>query len=80
VNVTYLDNVRPAQFVCSLSELYREDLSQRFAGYLARIGLPELVSPAPLVIAGRGAPIRPLSWPTELQANLSLTLSSRNAI
>ena len=27
--------------VCSLSELYREKLSQRYAYFLSRIGLPE---------------------------------------
>ena len=47
VSVAYLEKIRPKSFVCRLSELYREDLSQRFAAYLARIGLPELVAPAP---------------------------------
>jgi hypothetical protein len=42
VSITYLDKMRPKNFVCRLSELYREDLSQRFAAYLARIGLPDL--------------------------------------
>jgi hypothetical protein len=43
VSVTYLEKIRPRNFVCRLSELYREDLSQRFAAYLARIGLPEIL-------------------------------------
>jgi hypothetical protein len=42
VSVTYLLKVRSKNFVCRLSELFREDLSQRFAGYLARIGLPDI--------------------------------------
>ena len=37
-----LDKMRRKNFVCRLSELFREDLSQRFSGYLARIGLPTL--------------------------------------
>lgn len=31
VNVTYLRKMRPKNYVCQLSGLYREDLSQRFA-------------------------------------------------
>ena len=42
VNVSYLERARSKQFICRLSELFREDLSQRFAAYLSRIGLPEL--------------------------------------
>jgi len=45
VSVVYLSKIRPKNFVCRLSELYREDLSQRFAAYLARIGLPEILPP-----------------------------------
>lgn len=41
-NVDYLERIRSRNFLCQLSPLYREDLSQRFASYLARIGLPEL--------------------------------------
>jgi hypothetical protein len=40
VNGQYLRGLRAGQFVCRLAPLYREDLSQRFAAYLARIGLP----------------------------------------
>jgi len=32
--------IHASQFVCTISELFREDLSQRFAAYLARIGYP----------------------------------------
>ena len=39
-NVKYLKQNRRAMFVCRLAELYREDLSQRYAAYLSRIGLP----------------------------------------
>jgi hypothetical protein len=47
VHIDYLSRIRSKSFVCRLSELYREDLSQHFAGYLARIGLPDLHPPAP---------------------------------
>jgi hypothetical protein len=40
-NVNYLKRVKKTNFVCSVSDLFREDISQRFASYLARIGLPE---------------------------------------
>jgi hypothetical protein len=42
VNLAYLQELRQKHFVCRLSELYREDLSQRFAAYLSRIGLPSI--------------------------------------
>ncbi len=41
VNVAFLRSVKSKNYVCTLSPLFREDLSQRFASYLARIGLPE---------------------------------------
>lgn len=44
LNVTYLLEHKEKNFVCSISELYREQLSQRFSNYLARIGLPDLNS------------------------------------
>ena len=40
-HLSYLESLRRKQFVCRISDLFREDLSQRFAAYLARIGLPE---------------------------------------
>ena len=40
ININHLLSCRKEHFVCRLSELYREDLSQRFAGFLSRIGLP----------------------------------------
>lgn len=40
VHVSYLESIRKTNFVCRLSDLFREDVSQRFAAYLARIGLP----------------------------------------
>lgn len=42
LSVGYLEKRRTTKFVCRLSELFRENLSQRFAAYLARIGLPEI--------------------------------------
>jgi len=40
VNIQYLRKKR-RDFICSVSPLYREDISHRFAGFLSRIGLPE---------------------------------------
>lgn len=40
VNVEYLRRLKYSNFICKVSELYREDISMRFANYLARIGLP----------------------------------------
>ena len=40
VHVSYLEKIRRTNFVCRLSDLFREDVSQRFAAYLGRIGLP----------------------------------------
>jgi len=40
VSASYLTCVRERLLVCSLAELYREDVVQRFAAYLSRIGLP----------------------------------------
>lgn len=40
LNIEYLYNIREENFVCKISELYREDMSQRFASFLSRIGLP----------------------------------------
>ncbi|MCC6502191.1 MAG: hypothetical protein IT362_03515 [Deltaproteobacteria bacterium] len=41
VNIEYLKKIRRTNYICTLSELYRERTSQRFANYLARIGLPD---------------------------------------
>lgn len=40
LNIEYLYRIRKQNYVCKISELYREDISQRFAGFLSRIGLP----------------------------------------
>ena len=40
VELPYLKKQKSKQFVCRLSELYREDVSLRFSNYLSRIGLP----------------------------------------
>jgi len=40
VNVQYLKKSKPQNFVCKVSELFREDISLRFANFLSRIGLP----------------------------------------
>lgn len=39
--VQYLTSLRPTAYVCSVAPLFREDIAQRFAAYLARVGLPE---------------------------------------
>ncbi len=40
VNVATLKKMKKEHFVRNVVELYREDISQRFASYLSRIGLP----------------------------------------
>lgn len=40
VSVMYLNQEKNEKFVCSVKELYREDISHRFAAFLSRIGLP----------------------------------------
>lgn len=42
VNANYLTKMKLENYVCTLSELYREDVSQRFASFLSRIGLPDI--------------------------------------
>ena len=44
--ITYLTGHKTTAFVCSVAPLFREDIAQRFASYLARVGLPELGAPA----------------------------------
>ncbi|KPK51726.1 MAG: hypothetical protein AMS22_10410 [Thiotrichales bacterium SG8_50] len=41
VNAVYLKRLKARHFVCRLSSLYREDVAQRFASFLARIALPD---------------------------------------
>jgi hypothetical protein len=43
VNLQYLSNIKNKNRVCKIAELYREEISQRFAYYLSRIGLPNLL-------------------------------------
>jgi hypothetical protein len=45
VNLRYLESLLDGQFVCRIADLFREDLSQRFAAYLSRIGLPDVPQP-----------------------------------
>lgn len=40
VNVEYIKRHKKNNFVCQLSDLYREDVSHRFSSFLSRIGLP----------------------------------------
>ena len=42
VNVQHIQEMKQTSFVCSVSALFREDISQRFTSFLARIGLPEI--------------------------------------
>jgi len=42
VNVEYLKKRKSNHFICKVAEIYREDISQRFASFLSRIGLPEI--------------------------------------
>jgi hypothetical protein len=41
-NLAYLEQHKTKNFICSISILYRELLSQRFSNFLSRIGLPSL--------------------------------------
>lgn len=38
--MSYLTSIKEENFVCKIAELYREDISHRFAAFLSRIGLP----------------------------------------
>ena len=40
INVKYLQKIRKTNYICSISPLYREQISHRFAYFLSRIGLP----------------------------------------
>ncbi len=40
VNSKYIKKIKSKQFVCSIPPLHREEISQRFAYFLSRIGLP----------------------------------------
>jgi hypothetical protein len=40
VNIDYLMKNKETKFICKIAELYREHVSQRFAFFLSRIGLP----------------------------------------
>lgn len=42
VNHNVLFENKKQNFVCKISELYRENISQRFASFLSRIGLPNI--------------------------------------
>jgi len=44
--LSHLMEIRPTAYVCSVAPLFREDIAQRFASYLARVGLPDVVVPA----------------------------------
>ncbi len=40
VNLPYLKKEKKHDFICRIPPLYREDLSQRYAAFLSRIGIP----------------------------------------
>jgi len=42
VNTNYLRGIKKTNYFCTVSELFREDISLRFSNYLARIGLPNI--------------------------------------
>lgn len=45
VNITKLQEHKDKHYICTVSELFRERISQRFANYLSRIGLPDMLKP-----------------------------------
>ena len=40
VNVEYLKSKKKESFICRISDLFKEDISFRFANFLSRVGLP----------------------------------------
>ena len=42
LSVKYLVNLKATNYVCTVDDLFREDISHRFAFFLSRIGLPDL--------------------------------------
>ncbi len=40
INLEYLRYEKKEDYICQVSSLYREDISQRFSSFLSRIGLP----------------------------------------
>jgi len=42
VNIECLKSIKKDNFICRVSELFREDISIRFANFLARVALPEI--------------------------------------
>lgn len=43
--VEYLMQLKSTAYLCSVAPLFREDIAQRFATYLSRVGLPEPRTP-----------------------------------
>lgn len=41
VPVNYLQEKKNSNYICTIANLYREDISQRFSAFLSRIGLPD---------------------------------------
>jgi len=48
INFAYLNKIRSDKLICTVGELYREDISHRFASFLSRIGLPDAENGLPL--------------------------------
>ena len=44
VNIGVLQEYKKSNYICTVGDLFRERISQRFANYLSRIGLPDMVS------------------------------------
>lgn len=44
VSAEYLREAKRERFVCSVSQLFREEISRRFSSFLSRIGLPDIES------------------------------------
>lgn len=40
-NILYLNQLYKDNYVCSIGDLYRESITQRFSNFLSRIGLPD---------------------------------------
>lgn len=42
ISKEYLQRVKSKNYICTINELYREDITQRFAAFLSRLALPEI--------------------------------------
>jgi len=44
INTAQMAKLKKDNYICSIKEIYREEISQRFSYFLSRIGLPDMIS------------------------------------